>query len=188
MKGEPPLTNSTTRETGSDTSRLPLGLRQGLALTPSKIEMAVRLERYPLPFVEERLTPRKLTCEQYGAAEAELRKFFVLVGLDAGPLAMIGPAVDEVWHQLVLFTPQYRAFCASTVGFFVDHLPDTSSTPVPKEAGENFLTAYQRCFGELPSIWWHGMDSETEAHYRTRPVEGPPKTRWSGWTGRRPTL
>jgi len=117
------------------------------------------------------------------ALEVEFKRFFFLVSTRRQPLAMIGPLVDRVWHQFVLFTEKYSEFCRRTAGFFVHHRPDTATTPVPVEAGENFLRAYEDEFGSLPALWWKGMSPETEAFYKLRPLRGRPPVRWSGWTG-----
>ena len=110
----------------AQTTAARLGLRTRGAQAKA---LAQRAESQRLDFVRDRLVGLKgMDPELYEAAEVELKRFFVLVGLEKKPLAMIGPVVDELWHQLVLFTPQYRAFCKKTVGFCEAILFGTSQT------------------------------------------------------------
>lgn len=72
------------------------------------------------------------------AAEAEelfteTKKFLWLIALARGR-RMRTPAVtdhimvlDEMWHNFVLFTLEYRQYCDALYGFYVDHAPTTRS-------------------------------------------------------------
>lgn len=144
-----------------------------------------RLLAEDLSSIFERLIYSRLVeSSEVQKLDIEFKKFMFLVGVSDRPIAMIGPKPDAVWHQFILFTHEYASFCQRTVGFFVHHLPDTVKTPVPVEAGENFLSTYERYFGELPVVWLEAMSPETIAYYSNRPLSGKPPTRWSGWTGR----
>jgi len=145
-----------------------------------------KLEAEDMSFVFDQLLYKSAIDEEdVLVLEREFKRFFLLVGLSNKPMAMIGPLIDEIWHQFIVFTEKYDKFCRDSVGFFVHHRPDTSETPVPQEAGENFLQAYEQRFGQLPPIWWKGMDVKTRAFYQARPLRDRPPTRWSGWTGER---
>lgn len=162
-----------------------LGLTADETISPAQWDLVHRIADYPLDFVLEKLCEDgRMTREQARGAEEEFRRFMALIALEVAPLAMIGPLVDEVWHQFVLFTPQYRRFCSETFGFFVDHQPDCAETPVPLSAGSNFMGGYKRYFGELPAIWFEGMTLESVQYYKEGRFKVPPPRRWSGWTGR----
>jgi hypothetical protein len=174
-----------TTEEGEMRVESNLGLQNAESISPSQQNAIERIATYPFGFVVKKLVadgviPDRLSAE----AETELRRFFALVALDIAPLAMIGPVVDEVWHQFVLFTPQYRRFCLDTLGFFVDHQPDTDETPIPIEAGKNFVNGYRKHFGEIPAVWFEGMTPETVEYYNEAAFRTRPPMRWSGWTGR----
>lgn len=149
--------------------------------------MLARLASYDISFVFYRLgrTPRWKACSKTFEAqlELELKKFIALAGFGIFPLAMIGPRIDDVWHQFVLFTSEYRRFCQATVGRFIDHRPDVPSAPVPIAAGENFRSAYREYFGALPAIWYAGMSAEARRYYQQPVLVGKPPMEWSGWTG-----
>ena len=51
-----------------------------------------------------------------------------LAGLDAG-LSIDIPIVviDEMWHNFVLFTKEYTAFCKDFFGYYVHHAPTTEA-------------------------------------------------------------
>jgi hypothetical protein len=143
-----------------------------------------RLEQYDMSFVFERLTSRgHCTSSEVPVLEREFKRFVALVGFGIRPLAMIGPVVDEVWHQFILFTRQYREFCHATVGFFIGHQPDTASAPIPVTAGENFRCGFKQFFGNLPKIWFKGMNEATISYYLQPTLAGKPPMEWSGWVG-----
>lgn len=103
------------------------------------------LNSFDLSFVHEKIVnENKLKGEDLTKIEHEFKRFMKLVLLEDGPLAMIDRRVDELWHSLILFTPQYQQFCEQVMGFFVHHQPRTSITPVPEGAIKNFVDAYKK--------------------------------------------
>src|SRR6185295_1015655 len=95
-------------------------------LSPTEIELVERIAGESFEFVFQRLlADSKIAQDEVAQARIEFRKFVFLVGSTGIPLAMISPVVDEVWHQFILFTKKYAEFCNRTVGYFIDHLPDT---------------------------------------------------------------
>jgi len=117
-------------------------------------------------------------------AEREFKRFMYLIANRREPMVMISPVIDRVWHQMVLFTGKYRTFCDVTVGFFVDHTPETDEEPIGFEAANNFLRGYRENWGDLPDIWLRELPSEIALAYRRYPLREKPNVRWSGWTGR----
>jgi hypothetical protein len=164
--------------------RRPLSLKSDVSLSAANLEMAARVECYDMSFVTHKLVDEgKLGREDTDPATMEFKKFIFLTGMGIKPLAMISPVVDEIWHQFILFTSHYRRFCEATVCTFIGHQPDTPLTPIPLTAGQNFLKGYCTFFGELPPVWFKGMNRRTVEYYRSRSPKGRPPTRWSGWTG-----
>lgn len=161
---------------------LPLDLNQKTRLTDSQKAALERIETEDFPFVWERLKMEgRLIESEIPILEREFKRFLVLILLDIKPLAMIGPKIDEIWHQFILFTAQYGSFCQGAFGRFIHHQPNTPTTPVPPEAWTNFLTGYREHFGEIPRVWADGMDDDALAYFRGVPRSFPSK--WSGWTG-----
>lgn len=143
------------------------------------------LANYDFSFVKEKLVAEgRLSDAEIDRAELEFRRFMALVLKYDGPLAMIDKRVDEFWHSLILFTPQYRRFCDDVMGFFVDHQPRTSTTPVPLGAILNFVSAYRTEYGDLPPFWIETVTEPIRAAIESGQVPSDLTFRWSGWTGR----
>jgi hypothetical protein len=144
-----------------------------------------RLERFDLSFVLEKLrADRRVPAELLPFVDREFRRFLMLVLREKGPLAMIDRRIDELWHSFILFTPQYRAFCDEVMGFFVDHQPRTSMTPVPVGAISNFVSAYTRHFGALPAGWLEDLEPAVREKIQNGDQLVELGFDWSGWTGR----
>lgn len=145
------------------------------------------LDNYDFSFVREKMVREgTLTSEAFRVVEQEFKKFLKLVLREDGPLAMIDRRVDELWHSFILFTPQYRRFCVDVMGFFVDHQPRTSMTPVPTGAIKNFVDAYKRQYGELGPFWLEDLDPSIRHYVERGTVPQDLSFDWSGWTGRPP--
>ena len=53
-----------------------------------------------------------------------LRDYFDLVSLShRKSISMPSQAVDVAWHEFILFTRQYDAFCKKSLGYFLHHTP-----------------------------------------------------------------
>jgi hypothetical protein len=68
--------------------------------------------------------------------------------------------IDEVWHQFILFTREYGAFCQRYFCSYVHHSP--SNAPQPKEQKKvetaswaMFRDRYLQLFGRAPSDLWN---------------------------------
>lgn len=132
----------------------PLGVREAAPLGRDELQALQKLEAVHFPYLEEKLLKdRKLTATQLPEALLEFKRYFALVYLTREPLGMVSPLIDEVWHQLILFTREYSKFCDDTFGFYIHHRPNTSHTPVTKNCGKKLVHAYSQYFGDLPPIW-----------------------------------
>src|SRR4051794_25989533 len=45
---------------------------------------------------------------------------------DGELIGMPSRAVDEAWHEMILRTREYHAFCAQAFGFYLHHSPDST--------------------------------------------------------------
>jgi hypothetical protein len=146
--------------------------------------LLARIEHVSMDFVRERLiADKKISPAEWDSLCTEFKKFIYLIGLGVHPVAMISPKLDELWHQFVLFTREYDRFCSETVGFFIHHTPETEEHPIPLEAANNLISAYEQHFGSLPAVWLDGLDAAAQLCYSERPLKRKPPVRWSGWTG-----
>jgi hypothetical protein len=154
-------------------------------MTLSQCDAIDSLESFDFSFVREKLSEDgRFTVDEVLRSEVEFRRFMTLVLKNDGPLAMIDKRVDEYWHTLILFTPQYRRFCDEVMGFFVDHQPRTTTTPVPIGAISNFVSAYKKEYGELPSFWLETVDEPVRSAIESGDIPEDLTFRWSGWSGR----
>ena len=112
-----------------------------------------------------------------------LRVFFEMIRDHPGPHAVTNRMVDDLWHTFILFTPQYREFCSRFFGKYVDHQPNTKTTPVPVEAFSNFFHACSHRFGDVPYYWTKDIPIDIMSDLSAGKSPHLDGIRWSGWTG-----
>jgi len=78
-----------------------------------------------------------------------LRQFF-LVYLKGGrrPIAMPSQVVDEMWHEFILYTRNYEAFCRRAIGRFLHHTPAV------------VLSHDRQSNAGLRRVWWYACLEE----------------------------
>jgi hypothetical protein len=78
-----------------------------------------------------------------------LRQFF-LVYLKGGrrPVAMPSQVVDDMWHEFILYTRNYEAFCGRAFGRFLHHTPAV------------VLSQDRQSNAGLRRVWWHACLEE----------------------------
>lgn len=78
---------------------------------------------------------------------------FTLMELHGKKASMASEKVDEVWHQFILFTPQYHEFCEQMLGRYLHHVPETSFASVPSEHKKNLRELYTETFTGISPLW-----------------------------------
>ncbi len=82
-------------------------------------------------------------------AVREFKRYLIVrLVLGCDQMSMASPEVDAMWHQFILDTKKYRAFCDRVFGGYVDHTP--GSFPQNPE----FWEKYEELFGESPIDMW----------------------------------
>jgi hypothetical protein len=72
-----------------------------------------------------------------------LRDWFRLAQLaKSRPLSMPSQAVDVVWHEFILFTRDYDAFCRAVLGRYLHHVP-AESMRTPLQAHDGLRRAWR---------------------------------------------
>ena len=120
------------------------------------------------PYLIEKLVKERIadSAAEGEALFREVVRFIVLVRLEPSiAWDMYSLRIDEAWHQFVLFTREYIAFCARYFGRYVQHSP--SNAPMDEEPGEAtaqpapqpatlalFAERYRELFGEPPPPLW----------------------------------
>ena len=107
---------------------------------------AAFIDSYPFgETLDQRLAARRpeLTREQRNEVFAGLRDYFHLCR-SAGRrmVAMPSQAVDDAWHEFILFTRHYERFCRNAFGRFLHHTP-AEAMPSPTAASEGIKRAWR---------------------------------------------
>jgi hypothetical protein len=88
---------------------------------------AAFIEEFPYAsFLDQRLAARRpeLTAEQRSEVFAGLRDYFQMCRMAGRRMvAMPSQAVDDAWHEFILFTRYYGRFCRGAFGRFLHHTP-----------------------------------------------------------------
>lgn len=104
------------------------------------------IERYPYArFVDKRLAARRpeLTAEQRTLVLAGLADYFQLCRTAGRRMvAMPSQAVDDAWHEFILFTRLYDTFCRSAFGRFLHHTP-AEAMRTPTQASDGLKRAWR---------------------------------------------
>jgi hypothetical protein len=117
---------------------------------------------FEAPYLEAKLLRLGVveTREEARGLFQEVKKYLVLAERQQQrSIPMFSVRVDEVWHQFVLFTAEYAAFCARFAGRFLHHVPDESAPPAPTEerakelSFAEFRADYEALFGQLDPAW-----------------------------------
>jgi hypothetical protein len=87
--------------------------------------LAYQNDSIPRRFVDE----WDIELDESRALFDDVKRWLYLCGLDEPGLApmIYGPLsiLDEAWHNFVLFTPEYTAYCRDVFGRYIHHLPTT---------------------------------------------------------------
>ncbi|TXT29747.1 MAG: hypothetical protein FD131_2213 [Rhodocyclaceae bacterium] len=96
-------------------------------------------------FLDQRLAARRpeLSAEQRSEVFAALDDYFQLCR-KAGRrmVAMPSQAVDDAWHEFILFTRQYDTFCRHAFGRFLHHTP-AEAMSTPTQASDSLKRAWR---------------------------------------------
>ena len=93
----------------------------------------------------------------------ELSKLFRVAEHSDCEMTMWSELIDKRWHELD-GKPGYKEFCLRACGYEVIHAPTKGSGKI------EWISHYEALFGELPEIWFRGLDGEVDnnllEHYR----------------------
>lgn len=107
---------------------------------------AAYLERYPYQrFLDQRLAVRRpeLSAAQRAEVFAGLHDYFQLCRRAGRRMvAMPSQAVDDAWHEFILFTRQYDKFCRRAFGRFLHHTP-AEAMRSPTQASDGLRRAWR---------------------------------------------
>jgi hypothetical protein len=139
-----------------------------IAATPAPSD---RLLDYEAPYLIDKLVDSGTLTSRAEAEHVfgELERYFWLCRATGSSLPMISALVDGVWHQFVLFTREYEAFCREHLGSFCHHSPTPASGPAAEDmAPDDYVRLYEAHFGPLPTVWrdWECLHPAAELRWR----------------------
>ena len=78
-----------------------------------------------------------------------LRQFF-LAYLNSGKryVAMPSQVADDLWHEFILYTRAYDAFCANAFGGFLHHTPALALSPAARQSNTGLRRVWWQCCKE----------------------------------------
>jgi hypothetical protein len=117
---------------------------------------------FEAPYLVEKLVKDRIVDdpEEAEALFREVKRYLLLCRVDRSRMwQMHSLRVDHCWHELVLFTGEYIAFCRRFFGGYVPHSPSNApeyegGDDTPAATYDEFQARYASFFGEeLPAIW-----------------------------------
>ncbi len=91
-----------------------------------------------------------LTLKEQKLVLRGLRKFFLCNLMAKGAfVSMLSKAVDDLWHEFILFTKHYNYFCKGAFGEFLHHTPAV------------VLSSQKIAYDGLRRTWWYACKDET---------------------------
>lgn len=150
-------------------------------------EQAVLFDRvmaHPLDVPGARVTFAQRLCRDHGWQPAfaarvilEYRRFAFLAAAAGHPVAP-SDAVDQAWHQHILFTHDYfEVFCPSVLGFTLHHGPSLGGKEESVKHEDWYartLMSYETFFGPAPADLW----PPTEARFAEKFTRFSRRTHW----------
>ena len=140
----------------------PAKLSQPEFSTPEFSAQAFQALEHEAPYLIEKLMKERVvdSAEEGHALYLEVKRYLVLNQVDRSKIwKMYSLRVDEAWHQFVLFTGEYVAFCKRFFGRYVHHSPSNAPASgggarAPEATFAEFADRYRDVFAaELPQIW-----------------------------------
>lgn len=91
-----------------------------------------------------------LSAEQIDSIAAGLRQYFrAYVKGGFKSISMPSQAVDDLWHEFILYTRDYQTFCNRAFGRFLHHTPAVALAPAQRASNEG-----------LRRVWTHACREE----------------------------
>ena len=130
-------------------------------LPNSTLRTLEKLWRYEMPEdiikrLKKNFPYSLMTNEETYLCIDEFKKYMaimLIVHSNGIGVAMTSPVIDEIWHQLILFTIEYHKFSQLLDKEYIHHTPNTKSFKFGPDAASFFYDTYKKYFGELHSIW-----------------------------------
>lgn len=105
-----------------------------------------------------------LTPEQAEEMFSDLKKFLYLCGTAKVTYGMVpSKPIDNAWHEFIIYTRDYIAFCKQFFGEYIHHIPKNYAIGDPdgRAYAANTYVLAEKTFGQLSLNW--GASAEDAA-------------------------
>lgn len=92
------------------------------------------------------LNKGNISEKNYPYYEQELKRYFILTSLYQN-VPMYNTNVDEIWHEMMMFTRSYEKFCQAFVGKMIHHEPNMTPGAPNLDEKPFFTWVYRFLFG-----------------------------------------
>lgn len=126
-----------------------------LKVQDSNSNLAGKVLGYENPeFIERLKVKLGLSHEKAEELFIDMKQFLFLCGTRPG-ICSPTDAIDAAWHEFILYTQDYAAFCDDMFGRFIHHVPPIYLSDEKRTKGKTWRTyqVAQGIFGELSSNW-----------------------------------
>lgn len=117
------------------------------------------------PLIERMVDQVGWTEEHARRVFDDLKRFMFLCGTVVDLIAA-PRIIDDMWHEFMMFSQEYRSFCSLYVGFFVDHTPKLRDERISIDVPLSTLSHAMKAFGELSPNWRFPSTQEDKALVR----------------------
>ncbi|KJK30867.1 hypothetical protein MMB75_05935 [Paenibacillus sp. P2(2022)] len=127
-----------------------------------------------------------LTEQEYDWRWHELKRYFMLCAI-MNRVPMFSSDVDELWHEMLMFTREYQQFSGAFFGRMLHHAPHSGGSQLMPEERAWFDWLYVECFGwnrYSASLWGtffnHPLPNDELSHYYNLTASAQPVgDRWN---------
>ncbi len=124
-----------------------------MPLTQNNIQKALGFKAPGLliqQFQQKYSTEHTFSREDTEELFEEVKKFLIVCANDRTQHYCPSKHVDEMWHEFLLFTEEYTAFC-DLLGGYIHHIPSR----VYPEFFSNAIREMAAMFKKIDSKWWN---------------------------------
>lgn len=111
-----------------------LGLLEGVPAekTLRKMEAALPYEYINQVKIRYLSDHPEITEDEFEWRLFELKRYFILNSV-MNHTPMFSSKVDEIWHEMLMFTKQYESFSEKYLGKMLHHTPNLEPEPAPQQ-------------------------------------------------------
>jgi hypothetical protein len=127
-----------------------LGIKQNTPYTNALKSFVEKMDEsmsdsYKKQIKERVLKHTKWSEKEYDVYWYGMKQFFLLSAVMKS-VPMYSEKVDDIWHEMLMFTRDYEAFCQTFAGEMIHHTPTTSTVENPIQQRAKFDWLYSQFF------------------------------------------